>query len=525
MPDLPNPLDQIEHIIVLMLENRSFDNLLGWLYDPNGNRPPFNQPPPDNFDGLYGKNLSNPGPNGSSVPVGKGSILTDPNPDPGEGYEEAYSQLYDVPAPLLADVPPDPPQPPAMQGFVSNYAAQSKVISSGTDPSLIMNCFTPAAVPVISSLAYYYGVCDHWFASIPTETYCNRSYVHAGTSSGYVNNKGGDDFLFDNDTTTIFNLLEESQRSWKIYHGSWLITSLALLTQKKLWPYALDPNHFGHVSDFIKDAKRPGGLPSYAFIEPIYLDSLVWGPENDMHPEANPFEFYGPSNIEQGEKLLSEVYQAVRTSPDWHKTMLIITFDEHGGCYDHVPPPPAEPPDHVVIPSDQPGGSGFRFNRLGVRVPAIIVSPFTKGQTVINEVFDHTSILRTVVERFELPKEQLGKREAKAQDLSCALNLRQARTDHPPIAQPSMKVIHELARPLSAMHQAVLAASTKPLSDFQRSILAATARRLGQPESTQAEIAQLQTALQAETFLMKQEAKLLGRKLEGRLAAAAKAFF
>ena len=207
MASVRNQLSDIEHIVVLMLENRSFDNLLGWLYDPN-NPPPFNQVPPANFNGVYGKDLSNPGPNGP-VFVAKGSVTTDPYPDPGESYENVYSQLYNVvPVPPLGGVPPNPPQPPAMQGFVNNYALQK-----GANPNVIMNCFTPASVPVMSSLVYYYGVCDHWFASIPSETLCNRSFVHAGTASGYVNNEGGNGILFVNNTTTIFNLLEQAGRS------------------------------------------------------------------------------------------------------------------------------------------------------------------------------------------------------------------------------------------------------------------------------------------------------------------------
>jgi phospholipase C len=130
-----------------------------------------------------------------------------------------------------------------------------------------MDCFTPASVPVLSALAYHYGVCDHWFASIPTQTMCNRSFLHAGTSSGYVNNDGGDGILFVNKATTIFNLLEQAKKTWKIYCASCKITSLALLTQEKLWPYA-PTDHFAHLRDFFHAARRPGGLPNYSFIEP-----------------------------------------------------------------------------------------------------------------------------------------------------------------------------------------------------------------------------------------------------------------
>ncbi len=514
MADFDNPLARIQHIVVLMMENRSFDNLLGWLYDP-ANAAPFNQLPPRNFEGLYGKNLSNPGPGGETIPVGKQAVLTNPRPDPGETYENVYSQLYNViPVTPLGKVPPNPPQPPGMMGFLNNYSVQPGV----RDPAIIMACFTPASVPVLSALAYHYGVCDHWFASIPTETLCNRSFLHAGTSSGYVNNDGGDGILFVNKTTTIFNLLEQAKKTWKIYCASWKITSLALLTQEKLWPYA-PTDHFAHLRDFFHAARRRGGLPNYSFIEPIYLDSLWWGAENDMHPEANPYEFYGPSNLEKGEILLYKIYQAVRRSPDWNSTLMIILFDEHGGCYDHVPPPAypecnfAVSPDGIVIPQSQPGGNGFEFNRLGVRVPALIVSPFTPRQTLLNNYFDHTSVLSTVVNCFDLPRGELGRRQTAAPDVGKALTLSEPRTDYPPVPKPPESVLQSLKEWLRIIFRlAPRGEKRKPLSSLQKTILHATARRLQQPSETHERIRQIGSAYEADTFLRNQEAELLKRR-------------
>lgn len=503
---------QIEHIVVLMLENRSFDNLLGWLYDP-ANPAPFNQVPPPGFDGVYGKNLNNPTLNGESVPVGKGYVFTDPNPDPGEPYQDVYCQLYgQKQVPALNQVPPNPTAPPNMQGFVYNYAAQTH---PPADPRIIMKCFTPASVPVLSSLAYYYGVCGHWHASIPSQTICNRSFVHSGTSSGYVNNEGGDGVLFINASTTIYDLLEQAKRTWKIYSASWLITSLTLLTQERVWGY-LREDHFGHLADFLAAAQQHGGLPDYSFIEPVYIDSLRWGPENDMHPEANPFNLYGPSNVEEGERLLYTVYQAIRNSPDWNSTLLIVLFDEHGGCYDHVAPPSAQTgckiavsPDGIVIPGTQPGGSGFDFNRLGIRVPALVVSAYTPPQTMLTDAFDHTSVLSTVVNRFGLQTGQLGKRQAVAPDISDGLPLGSQRTDHPAIPQPPS--VSEVSRILSA-GKAMLQARNKPLSELQKKILYGTARRLGQSPAVLTAVSQITSALEADAFLMKQEAELVSRR-------------
>ncbi len=208
------------------------------------------------------------------------------------------------------------------------------------------------------------------------------------------------DFLF-NTTTTIYNLLEAAGISWKVYYGSHLLFCNAFICQAQNLQYATfdpDTNRFFPMSQFFIDAAAaagatgPNSLPSYSFIEPVYMDSIEYGPENDAHPEANPIDFDGPSNLLRAEQLLYDVYTGLRNSPNWDTTLLVITCDEHGGCYDHVPPSLTIWPDGVVIPPTSPGGSGFLFNRLGVRVPTILVSPWIAQGTVSNTIYDHTSI-------------------------------------------------------------------------------------------------------------------------------------
>ncbi|MGB7847502.1 MAG: alkaline phosphatase family protein [Candidatus Acidiferrum sp.] len=504
-------LGRIEHVVVLMLENRSFDNVLGWLYDP-ANSAPFNPTPPANFAGVYGKSLSNPTPDGQSIDVAKGNDPASPFPDPGEVFQDVYAQIYGQKTTLYANaVVGEPPRACNMQGFVYNYALKNQ--ANLGNAATIMNCFTPAVVPVISSLAYYYGLCDHWFASIPSQTLCNRSFVQAGTSSGYVNNDGGDGLLFINDTPTIFNLLSDAHKSWKVYCGGWSITSLVLLTQMQVWDFALRPGYFEHVSDFVEDAQQPGGLPAYSFIEPNYFDSIVYGPENDMHPESHAFQLFGRSNVEQGEKLIYDVYTAVRNSPDWDKILLLIVFDEHGGCYDHVCPPTSKDcpfaisPDGVVIPPDRPGGTGFTFDRLGVRVPAIVISAYTPQGTILNRIFDHTSALSTVVNCFELPAGKLGKRQAAAPDVSEGLTLTDPRQDQPAIPLPGAESIRVTMR-AAAVGTAIVHAQSKPLSELQKRILVGSAKRLGLSQTQQQEIANAQTSLAADAELLKFEAQL-----------------
>jgi phospholipase C len=479
-----------------MLENRSFDNVLGWLYDP-ANNPPFNQAPAgQTFNGVSGKGLSNPGPNGE-VPVGSTVDTTNPYPDPGEVYQDVYGQLYNVnppPAPPgkkfepppAWTIPPEPPQPPPMTGFVKNYAIQNGV----TDPANIMAGFLPTALPTVSTLANQFVVCDNWFASVPSQTLTNRSFMHAGTASGYVNNEVGILPIFVNDTPTIYNLMEEQGISWAIYYGSyWYLTS-AYLTQEQLKRYMtiLGPKRFFPFSQFLSDAAA-GALPSYTFVEPNFMDSIVYGRENDMHPDAAILNIYDqPSNAIFGDELVRKIYQALTASPEaWAKTLFIINFDEHGGCYDHVAPGPATPPDDRAIPKGQDGYNRFNFDRYGVRVPAILISPLLAGGTVDHTLYDHTSILRTVMEQFGVTGD-LGQRVANA-NLLAPTFADAVRTDAPDLS--TLVVAEELVT------------RDGPLNGFQASMVHAAARQLSalNPATSIADPAKLQTRLSAEREL------------------------
>jgi phospholipase C len=504
-----NPWSKIEHIVVVMLENRSFDNLLGWLYDPE-NDPPFDVVPPD-FEGLSGKGCSNSDLSGKEVPASKTLNPRSPQPNPGEPFEDVYSQIYDVSALPFASVPAVPTKAATMRGFIRNYAHQRH---KPIDPSTIMQSLTPHSLPVLSALAHNFALCDHWFASIPTQTFCNRSFVHAGTSSGYVNNKGAG-LCFVNDTPTIFDLLEEAHRSWQVFVGGWLLQSFTLLTQESTWKYALT-GHFSHFKNFLQAARRPGGLPNYSFIEPIYFDSMIWGPENDMHPECNPYEFYGPSNLHRGEALLAMIYNALRESPDWESTLMVIVFDEHGGCYDHVPPPTSATcnvaicPDGKVIAPGQPGGIGFQFDRLGPRVPAIVVSAYTAPETRLHDVFEHTSILSTIVNCFHLPNGRLGARQANADDLRGALTLTTPREAYPVIKTPQFSLFEDLKSEFrSIVHSRPAETGSTPISELQRAALHGMAQ-FTNSKDLHDRIGALVGELEADVLLAEHELKHFG---------------
>ncbi|MBC7911470.1 MAG: hypothetical protein H7Y30_13265, partial [Pyrinomonadaceae bacterium] len=364
-----------------------------------------------------------------------------------------------------------------------------------------MNCFTPDRLPVISGLANAYAVCDHWFSSVPTQTFPNRSFVHAATSSGNVINmwKTGKHFwdvgIFINQTKTIYNMLYDAGVSWKIYYGGPLLMCNALLIQDELWPFLLLGDYISPMEQFLKDAQN--GLPAYSFIEPNFLCSQTYGPENDMHPAFAVIDTGAPTNALYGDELINTVYNALLQSPDWESTLLIITFDEHGGCYDHfpTPPPTAVSPDGVVIPPNVPGGSGFEFNRFGVRVPAVLVSPLIQPGTVCNTQFDHTSIIKTVSNRW-LGGQSLTARDAAATDVSEVLTIpsSKARTDKPtftPNPPPPFT-----------------GCGVQPLSDLQRAMVAAAAQRLAHKAKELIELGLIETTEHATAALDEREPRV-----------------
>src|SRR3984957_19343233 len=399
-------LSSINHIVVLMLENRSFDHMLGYLYADSGNVSAAGQP----FDGLTGKE-SNPDAKGVPVPVFKINSSDKyayfmPGADPGEGYSATNSQLFGT------ATAPDPAVA-SNGGFVTDFAYtlawQAKdpswSILPGTVASNIMGMFTPQMLPVLSGLARGFAVCDQWFSSAPTETLPNRAFVCAATSQGHM-----DDNTKKFTSPTIFGLLSAKNLAWAIYgYNAQPLTRLD-------FPDVTDASeeHFGEFPDFQK-AAAAGTLGAYTFLEPSWEST-----GNSQHPNYN---------VALGEQLIHDVYYALRNGPAWNETLLIITYDEHGGCYDHVPPPlGAVPPDNSA------GEYGFDFTRFGPRVPTVLVSPLIPPGTVFRVPagampLDHTSILKTIETRWNLPA--LTARDAAAVGLGDVLTLTQPRSDDP----------------------------------------------------------------------------------------------
>jgi phospholipase C len=305
-----------------------------------------------------------------------------------------------------------------MNGFVDNYMQQATVAGGPPlDPRAVMHYFTPKQVPVMARLATAFGISDQWHASAPCQTWPNRFFVHTGTAGGYVNNNPTH---FPYLMPSIFHRLETHGRSWKIYFHDLPQSS----TLADAW---ISGGHFRKFEDFLS-AAAAGNLPNYSFIEPRYFSSrLLQLIPNDQHP---------PHSVVYGEQLLAQVYNALRNAPTWKKTLFIVTFDEHGGCYDHAPPPLAVPPAKVNAPD------GFPFDRYGVRVPTLIISPFIAPGSVVRSApaglphqgpphpFDHTSIIATLRKLFNLGA-PLTDRDAAAPDLIGPLSLDQPENDGP----------------------------------------------------------------------------------------------
>ena len=303
---------------------------------------------------------------------------------------------------------------------------------------------------MISDLAKNYAICDRWYCSVPSDTWPNRSFVHAGTFNGNVVN-GIPPNPFDWNVDTIFNVLEATGNSWKVYCDTALVPSLTYSMFPKLWPYAL--NRFAHFDDFKEDCRR-GALPRFTFIEPSFVEN-----PNDEHP---------PHDVVAGEQFLYDIWTAVSGSPKWTQTLLLITYDEHGGTYDHVMPPwGAVPPDM----KSSPGQQGFGFDRFGVRVPMVAISPWIQEGTVFRSdtpvPYDHTSIPATLRDWLDIPDAKMlpSLRVRNAPTLGQVLTLTKPRTELPSISRPAT--------------EAKETATFLPANSLQRGLVAADAIRRG----------------------------------------------
>jgi phospholipase C len=467
-------LPQIEHVVVLMMENRSLDNLLGWIY-PNGAQPaqvlPAGSSP--SYNGLV-PTLSNSDPsvnNGQPVRVSNGTTEWQepkstilqwfvPSPDPGEEFDHVTTQISNN-----------------MGGFLTDYVSQEP----GTPAEQIMQCYSVAQLPIISTLATSFAVSDAWFCSVPSQTWPNRGFLQTGSSDGNVNNNNNIPW----DITTVFDVLDDNGLSWMVYNDGLLPS----LTKAMFLPkYVCNETNFSGISAFqAACASTTQKLPAFSFVEPNFG---VQGNDESYHP---------PHDVRPGEQFLATIYNAVSGSPYRDKILFILLFDEHGGTYDHVEPPSgAQPPSPGAVSKTE----NFHFDRFGVRVPAIVMSSWVTPGTVFRSdtgvPLDHTSVLATL-------RDWQGLSDAFAQDLpspriAAAPNLAYLLTEATPQPWPA------LPTPPAALAAIPEPDDDMPLNEVQQSVLMAAsgvaAKRALTPAETLAAKARLQTHGDGRAFVM-----------------------
>jgi phospholipase C len=461
-------LHKIDHIVVLMLENRSFDHMLGYLSLEGGR---------DDVDGLRDEFANDH--DGRGYPVRHLETTAIPD-DPDHCGASVDRQVGGG----------------AMNGFVASYAdTLSRHGVPDADPGRVMGYYNAADVPVYDHLARHFAICDRWFSSVPGATWPNRLYAISGGAARSRDDLSPNLPPFYNQPSFARHL-DAHGVTWRWYSfevGTLRIADahyalghhdrFAFFSRENLnWKARLEIRVDAHAASFLEDAAR-GTLPSVSWIDPNFSDFNPIG--------FQPNDDHAPADIKDGQELVLAVYHALATGPQWEKTMLVIFYDEHGGFYDHVPPPAAADDDPRM------------FGRYGVRVPALIVSPWVKPGSVSTTVFDHTSIISTILQRFapgalsppnghrgRLARavtaghpRYLGTRVAQANDLGVLL------TGGAPRPTPDrLALIHDAAARAAARPQGAMIHRyphvPRPASDLQSRIAAASheLRRRGHPE-------------------------------------------
>jgi len=384
-------LENLKHVVVLMMENRSFDHMLGALQAEN-----------PKINGLSGTETNLDTSNEPAKAQPKAEFQGQLDPDPDHHFPAVHKQLFFG--------TPGPPAAPSMKGFVQSYFDQRNDVEHSRK---IMYYFAIDKLPVLHALARNYAVFNGWFSSIPGPTVCNRAFAHYGTSFGKANL---DIFYIKEPFKSIYERMLDANRTTKLYYFD-----PASSTQEVVNLLKNQPQIFATYNQFLDDCKR-GQLPDDAFVEPNYSDHPGDGGgellASDQHPDHD---------VQEGEVFIASVYNAIRQNPDlWKSTALLITYDEHGGIYDHVAPPSCVPDGFEASLDETRAATGdvpFKFDRLGVRVPAILVSPWIDKRTVVpgpedkdnGRVFEHASIPATITQHFIGDYDNRSPREKAAQ--------------------------------------------------------------------------------------------------------------
>lgn len=436
---------KIEHVVVLMMENRAFDHLLGNLHLQN-----------EDIDGCVpgGNNCSNPedpaDPASAEHTVTWDAVYQ--QTDPCHSIDCTTEQIYGVKNEQNV-VPPSPYNEPSMKGFLKSY--DDPTGGSGVE---IMDQFTEEAVPILTQLSKEFALFDGWFASVPGPTMPNRAYAGSATSAGMaLNNKTT--LAKGLEQETMFRQLLNMGLDYRVYFDD----SPSVMCFKDI-RHARPFQRVHQMHKFYKDAAN-GDLPAFTWLEPSYFD-MEHHAATDQHPAHD---------VSEGENLIKRIYEAMRASPLWEKSALIITYDEHGGFFDHVSPPTEAVPNPDGIPGVE---VPFNFDRLGVRIPTVVVSPWVPKGLVVHSKplgqgqYEHSSVISTVVHKLFQAKAPfpapsfLTKRDAWAATFEWVFSEDSARQDCPetlPVV-PSHRALYPSTLPLLD--------GKRPLSDLQVELIA-----------------------------------------------------
>jgi len=409
-------MPQVKNIVFLMLENRSLDNVLGWLYQNSNPKHVLPANSSKTYDGLQTGSYSNPY---SYWDGGAPQAVT--QLPPGHGQQSDQMPYYDPYEQLVVSSIdswngvmnqlfgneymigglPAPPTPPTMQGFLQDYYAYKMLANyEGLD---ILWTYAPRNLPKINGLARQYAVSDSWFCSVPSNTNPNRAYSICGTSLGIESDEFNAFQQFP--ANTVFNVLASAGKSLGLYsrEPNWIsgqcyteytFPHISNITPSSGAPDVAVPKQTIEIADIATFFERAaaGTLPDFTYLEPS------WGYSSPDGSLVQGTDYHPPTHLTPGELFLFQVYLNVYYGPQWQDTLLIVTFDEHGGTYDHVAPSWG-----AKNPDDRNGTSGFAFNLFGVRVPTILISPFVYPSTVFRPPqgsaypFDHTSFIKTIL--------------------------------------------------------------------------------------------------------------------------------
>lgn len=422
-PDRPagmvNEAMPFDHIVVVMMENHSFDNVFGDLGRTR-----------DDVEALS-FNATGIATNANPTADGASHVVSYPLPDTrqtkevDQSWTASHEQINGG----------------AMDGFLRS-------VSPGVHEP--MGYYTPEVLPFAYSLAEQFTIGDHWFCSLPGPTYPNRRFLLAGTAYGCTYTASSVLVEDPPPDGTIFDQLSKHGIDWCNYFSDIPMTAVIRST-------ILDhPTHHRLIDEFF-DQCAAGTLPPVSFVDPrIGVLSDIGAPFLELPaPLKEIFKGLGadltnvhaeteedPQDVYWGEAWAAKLIQGVLDSPAWPRTLLIYIYDEHGGYYDHVPPPAAIPPDAIAPkPSTERGaydGSppGAAYNLYGPRVPAVVVSPYSRPGGVTHQVHDHTSVLATIEAKWNLPA--LTDRDANALDVMDFLDLDSTPRTGITVATPSM---------------------------------------------------------------------------------------